>query len=157
MTDPGVATEDTERWHKRFGVQCNNRTWELSVRDRTPDEDREMLDMAHACAWHWSHVGTELNRMRATMLLAEVHAALGMGDTAMVYADTVRRYFLGSTGTPDWELACMHAVHAHAAHAAGRGDEHRDAYARAKAALAAIADEEDRQIIAKTFERVPAP
>ena len=157
MTDGTVATEDSARWHKRFGVQCNNRAWELSYRTRTPDEDREMLDMAHAAAWHWSHVGTELHRMRATMLLAEVHAALGMGETAMAYADTVRRYFLASAETADWELACMHTVHAHAAHAAGRSAEHRDSYARAREALAAIAAEEDREVIVKTFERVPAP
>jgi hypothetical protein len=31
-----------------------------------------MLDAAHASAWHWAKVGSELNRMRATLLLAEV-------------------------------------------------------------------------------------
>ena len=148
---------DEERWHKRFGVQCNNRAWELSFQSRTPAEDREMLDRAHAAAWHWSHIGTELNRMRATTLLAEVHAALGLGDSAMAYADIVRAYFLGGRETDDWEIACVHAVHAHAAHAAGRTVEHREAYERAKAALAAIADEEDREVILKTFNRVPVP
>ena len=148
---------DEERWHKRFGVQCNNRAWELSFRSRTPAEDREMLDRAHAAAWHWSHVGTELNTMRATTLLAEIHAALGLGASAMAYADTVRAYFLDGRETDDWEIACVHAVHAHAAHAAGRTAEHRKAYEQAKAALAAIADEEDRKVILKTFNLVPVP
>jgi len=64
---------DLQDWHKRFAAQANNRAWELSIIERTAEQDREMLDAAHASAWHWSAVGTELNRMRATMLLAEVH------------------------------------------------------------------------------------
>jgi hypothetical protein len=76
-----------------------------------------MQDAAHASAWHWAAVGNELNRMRATMLLAEVHALLGHGATALAYAREMRGYFLAADA-PDWELAFTHAVHAHAAHAA---------------------------------------
>ena len=82
--DPGRATKRSTTpmrpWHKRFAARCNNRAWDLASRERTPAEDREMLDAAHASAWHWAQVGSELNRMRATMLLADVHAELGMGS-----------------------------------------------------------------------------
>ena len=155
MPEPSEQ-DDTQRWHKRFAVECNNRAWALSVQTRSTAEDREMLDAAHASAWHWAQVGSELNRMRATMLVAEVHASLGMGASALALAETARRYFLGRD-TPDWEIACAHAVYAHAAHAAGHAAEHRDAYGLASAALAAIGDEEDRKIIAKTFDQVPRP
>ena len=50
-----------------------------------------------------------------------------------------------------------HAVFAHAANAAGSSAAHHDAYALAEAALAAIADDEDRAIVAETFGHVPAP
>jgi hypothetical protein len=40
--------------------------------------------------WHWAKVRTELNRMRATMLLAEVHALLGFGQSAPAYAEERR-------------------------------------------------------------------
>ena len=148
--------DDIQRWHKRFAVDCNNRAWALSVQTRSAAEDREMLDAAHASAWHWAQIGSELNRMRAMMLVAEVHASLGMGASALALAESTRTYFLGRD-TPDWEIACTHAVYAHAAHAAGRAAEHRDAHALASAALAAIADEEDRKVIAQTFDRVPRP
>lgn len=148
--------DDTQRWHKRFAVDCNNRAWALSVQTRSAAEDREMLDAAHASAWHWAQIGSELNRMRATMLVAEAHAALGMGESALALAEPTRAYFLGRD-TPDWEIACAHAVYAHAAHAAGRAAEHREAHALANAALAAIGDEEDRKVIARTFDRVPRP
>ena len=138
-------------------MEANNRAWELSVEHRDPESDREMLNAAHSSAWHWEVVGTELHRMRARMLLAEVHASLGHGATALVYARQMREYFLSKTDTPDWELAFTHAVYAHAAHAAGDVAQHRAAYQEAATAVAAISDEEDRAIVLKTFRQVAAP
>ena len=103
-------------WHQRFAASCNNRAWDLATQARSKAQDREMLDAAHASAWHWSQIGTELHRMRAQLLVAEVHALLGMGPSAYVLADEAREYFL-SRETPDWEVALTHAVHAHAAYA----------------------------------------
>ena len=147
---------DLQDWHKRFAAKANNRAWELSALDRTAEQNQEMLDAAHASAWHWSAVGTELNRMRSTMLLAEVHALLGFGSSALRYAEEMRTYFVGRE-TPDWELAFTHVIHAHAASAAGAVDTHRVAYQAAKIALNAIADAEDRAIVIKTFSQVPLP
>ena len=143
-------------WHQRFAASCNNLAWDLATQARSKAQDREMLDAAHASAWHWSQIGTELHRMRAQLLVAEVHALLGMGPSAYVLADEAREYFL-SRETPDWEVALTHAVHAHAAYAAKRPEEHRRAHASATAAIEALADPEDRQIIEKTFSQVPPP
>lgn len=115
-----------------------------------------MLDAAHASAWHWAKAGTEQNRMRATMLLAEAHALAGDSRLALVLAEEMRAYFLGRE-TPDWEIAFTHAVHAHCAWKAGRKDAHRSSYREAAAALEAIADEEERSLVARTFAHVPAP
>lgn len=150
-------SEESRKWHREVAVQCNNRAWALSVQPRSAEEDREMLDAAHTSAWHWARIGTELNRMRAAMLLAEVHALLGHGQTALTLATAMRAYFLANEGTPDWELAFTHAVYAHCAHAAGLVEVHRAAYRDAEQALAAVADEEDRRIVAQTFGQVPAP
>ena len=147
---------DRDAWHKRFAAACNNRAWELSVQERSAADDGEMLDAAHASAWHWARIGSALHRMRATMLLAEVHAVLGRGASALAYAEEMHAYFVGRE-TDDWEIALAHGVYAHAAHAAGRSSEHHDAYAQAEAALAAIADDEDRAIVAATFAHIPAP
>jgi hypothetical protein len=150
------SPEDTQAWHKRFAMQCNNRAWDLSTQQRTPQEDREMLDAAHASAWHWAKIGTELNHMRAAMCLAEVHALLGHGQIALAYAQEMRAYFLGRE-TDDWEVAFTHAIYAHAAAVAGKADEHRAAYQAAIDAVAAIKDDEDRVIVEKTFAQVPPP
>lgn len=148
------AGEDAAAWHRRFAVASNNRAWDLSERTRSTAEDREMLDAAHASAWHWTKVGTEPNRMRAVMLLAEVHALLGFGQSALAYAEEMRTYLLGAQ-SPDWEVAFVHTVHAHAASAAGETEKHRTSYRLAVAALEAISNEKERSIVASTFSQVP--
>lgn len=121
-----------------------------------PEEDLEMLNAAHASAFHWARVGSELNDMRARTLLAEVHALLGNGASALEYASETRSYFLARE-TEDWELAYAHVIHAHAAVVAGDFRQHSTSYATAIAAIAAIADDEDRKIVLQTFEQVPPP
>jgi hypothetical protein len=148
------APEGATAWHRRFAVASN--AWDLSVQNRSSSEDQEMLNVAHASAWHWSIVGTELNRMRATMLLAEVHALLGFGKSALGYAAEMREYFL-KVGAPDWETSFVHVVHAHAASAAGETAKHRLSYELAVAALGAVSNEEERRNVASTFSRVPDP
>jgi len=133
-----TSAEEGTLWSRRFAAAANNRAWDLSVQTRSAPEDQEMLDAAHASAWHWAKVGTELNRMRATMLLAEVHALLGLGQSALAYADEMRTY-------------------AHAASAAGEAEKHRAAYGLAVAALEAVSSEQERRIVASTFSHVPKP
>lgn len=149
-TPPDVAPA----WHRRFAAASNNRAWELSVQTRSAAEDQEMLNAAHASAWHWTRAGTELNRMRATMLLAEVHALLGLGQSALAYAEEMRTHLLG-VQSPDWEVAFVHAVHAHAA--AGETEKHRASYGLAVAVLKAVSSEVERGIVASTFAHVPKP
>jgi hypothetical protein len=149
-------SEDATAWLRRFAAAGNNRAWELSVQSRSTAEDQEMLNAAHASAWHWGMVGTELNRMRATMLLAEVHSLLGFGPSALAYAEEMREYFLG-VGAPEWEIAFVHVVHAHAASAAGEALKHRASYESAVASLGNISNEEERRNVASTFSHVPIP
>lgn len=145
-----------ESWHRFFAATTNNAAWPLTESD-DPSTRAALLDAAHASAWHWKQAGTELHRMRATMLLALAHAVVGHGDTAIRYADEMRTFFLAKTDAPDWELAYTHTVHAQAAAVAGLAGAHAASYAAAQAALAAIANPEDRAIVEATFSRVPRP
>jgi hypothetical protein len=150
------ASEEAAAWHRRFAAASNNRAWDLSEQTRNPAEDEEMLNAAHASAWHWAKVGSELNRMRATMLLAEVHAQLGFGDSAMAYAEKMRTYFLGMQSAAS-EIAFAHVVHAHAASAAGETEKHRASYGLALAAIEAVSNQEEKRIVANAFRHVPKP
>ena len=148
---------DPDGWHRHFAALANDRAWTLAEQRIDGRDDAELLAAAHAAAWHWEAAGTPLHRLRARMLLAHVHALAGHGATALALAEDVRREFLGRTDTPDWELAFVHAIHAEAAHAAGDAQGHAESYRRAAEALAAIADEEDRELVARTFRQVSAP
>jgi hypothetical protein len=146
-----------ESWHRHFAAQANNRAWNLAEARGDAMLDHDLLNAAHAAAWHWSVVGTELHHMRATMLLAHVHALLGPGRTAWGYAESMRRAFLAWPETPDWELAFVHAIHAHAACVAGEHAAHAASWEEAQRCVEAIADPEDRAIVLKTWAQVPAP
>jgi len=147
----------TESWHRFYASTANNRAWELAELQASEVDLRELLNAAHAAAWHWQAVGNELNRMRAVMLLAQAHAMAGLGSSALAYADEMRSYFLARPSTPDWELAFVHTVHAYAASVAGSAEQHSESYVRAARALESIADEKDRSIVERVYRHVPAP
>lgn len=146
-----------ESWHRFFGAGANNAAWTLVELPIGDFDKRELLDAAHAAAWHWHQVGTELQRMRALALLALAHARTGLGPTAMAYADDVRAYFLSRPGTPDWEVAFTHVTQAFAASAAGDRESHARSHAAAEQAIAALATDEDRDVVQRVFRHVPRP
>ena len=148
---------DPANWHRHFAAQANNRAWDLAESRTDASRDAEMLAAALAAAWHWDAVGTELHRMRALMLLALVNALVGHGQTAWQQAETVRAFFLGQGETPDWEQAFVHAIHALAAARAGHQEAHRASWVQAGRSIEAIADDEDRAIVLKTWRQVLPP
>ena len=151
-----IDKEDTNKWHRFFAATSNNRAWDLSTKQRNLEEDQEMLNAAHAAAFHWALIGTELNQKRATMLLAEVHSLLDLAASAYTYAEDMKAYFL-SNDTPDWELAFTHTIHAHAAYVRGNLDEHASSYANAERAIEEIAEDKERVIVLETFNQIPKP
>jgi hypothetical protein len=152
-----LSQEEIDRSHRWHAIECNNLAWNLAEKSaRTSSENEEMLNAAHASAFHWAKVGTELHQVRARMLLGHIHAALGMGQTALLYAQQSYDYF-AAHATPDWETAFAHAILAHAAFAAGDAALHHKQYAEAQKLGQAIADPEDKEIFFKTFDLIPAP
>jgi len=151
------SSQEIAQWDRWFAARCNNEAWTLAEKDdRTLAEGEEMLHLAHASALHWSRVGNELNNMRASMLLAHVHALVGNGASASSYAQRCFAYF-SSQPTPDWELALANAILANAAAAAGSVTLHSKHYARAKMLGEAIADDRDREVFRRIFIQVREP
>lgn len=151
------SVEEQSRWHRRFAVECNNRAWQLADKPScTPAENEEMLNAAHAAAFHWNRVGNPLNDARARLLLGHVHARLGNAELARRFAGASHTYLSGIE-SPDWEIAFSQAVMAHAAAASQDRAGHLAHYIAARAAGDAIKDPEDRTIFDKTFAGIPAP
>lgn len=145
-----------DQWHRRFAVECNNRAWDLiSKPDRTPADNRDMLYLAYASAFHWSKVGTPLHDARAEVTLAHVHALLGHGEMSLHYAQRCLAFFESNAGE-DWDIAFAHAEVAHAAAAMGDAELHAKHYAAAKARGAAIKEDEDRRVFEEELARIPS-
>jgi hypothetical protein len=119
-------------------------------------EGEEMLHAAHASALHWSRVGSALDKARADILLGQVHALLGNGPVAMIYARRGHEY-LTSHERPDWEMAFAHAILSHAACAAKEMLLYSRHYAMAKSLGDAIANPREKEIFQRTFIQIPVP
>jgi hypothetical protein len=144
-----------ESWHRFFAITANNAAWDMSESLEDVLNHTELLDAAHASAWHWRVAGTTTNQMRSTMLLALIHARMDMGPSAWNYAESMKKYFTEISETPDWELAFVYAIHAWAALACGKLDEYKVSYHKASLYLDAIKDPEDRAVVLKTFSLIP--
>lgn len=144
-----------ESWHRFFAITANNAAWDISESLENVLNHTELLDAAHASAWHWRVAGTTINQMRSTMLLALIHARMDMGPSAWNYAESMKKYFTEISETPDWELAFVYAIHAWAALACGKLDEYKVSHHKASECLEAIKDPEDREVVLKTFSLIP--
>ena len=144
-----------ESWHRFFAITANNAAWDMSESLEDVLNHTELLDAAHASAWHWRVAGTTINQMRSTMLLALIHARMDMGPSAWNYAESMKKYFTEISETPDWELGFVYAIHAWAALACGKLDEYKVSYHKATSCLEAIKDHEDRAVVLKTFSLIP--
>jgi len=148
--------EALRRARRRLAAEANNRGWTLAEQtSRTPREDGEMLDAAHASRHLWAPIGTAETAAYAELLLGQVHALLGHGTQALAHARAAHG-LLSRPDRSDWERAFAHAVLAHAAHVAGDRAQHAREHAAA-VAQAAVLEGEDRRIFDATFVTIPAP
>ncbi len=155
MTD-SPSPEEVARWQRRLAAQANNRAWRLSEARRSPQEDEEMLQAAHASMYFWKLVGTAGNRAHAAQLVAHVYALLKLPNPAKHYLAQAEPFFLGPDCEP-WERACAFAVKASVAAAAGEAEAHASSYREAERLIAALPDPEDREILNATLRVVPKP
>ncbi|MDP7009722.1 MAG: hypothetical protein QGI78_09150 [Phycisphaerales bacterium] len=90
--------------HRQLAVDFFNHTWTLlDEQNRTPEQDKEMVHVAHASRYHWSIAGTVKNHARGDWQLARVYAAVGRFDESERYAT----YYLEAceeNGFDDWDL-----------------------------------------------------
>lgn len=151
------SSEETTLWQQRLAAQANNRAWQLSESlNRSPQEDEEMLQAAHASMYFWKLVGTAGNRAHAAQLVAHVYALLKLPGPAKHYLAQSEPFFLGRDCEP-WEKACALAVKASVAAASGQSEVHASSYGEAARSIAALPDPEDREILHATLHVVPKP
>jgi hypothetical protein len=152
MSEPTFDLAAAHRW---FAVEANNAAWELVTReDRTQDEDIQLLDQAHAAAWHWRHAGGAVQAQRAAVLLANAYAAAELPEGAVLHAKRALALLDAHAGElADWDRAFTYDAAARAYAVAGTyrsASHYRDL---ARQAGAAIAEAEERSIFEEHFRR----
>ena len=149
-----LSPEEVALWQRRLASQANNQAWRLSeLPSRTPQEDEEMLQAAHAAMHFWKIVGSANNRAHAALLVAHVYALLKLAKPAMHYWAQAEPVFL-QHGCEPWERACATAVAANVASALGEAEKYATSYREAERLIAALPDTEDREILNATLRVV---
>jgi len=155
-SDPGDLDSAA---HRRLGVDLFNHTWTLIEKaDRTPAEIDEMIHAAHASRYHWSKAGTIANLGRGEWQCSRVYSTLGRGEPAVWHAQRCVEYAEAAAAAgqaESWDVPSSYEAMARALAVAGDREAAEDWRARARAAVAAIADEEDRQLIEQDLATLP--
>jgi len=74
--------------HKQLAVDLFNHTWALlDTKERTSDQDEEMVHSAHASRHHWGIVGNKLNHARGEWQISRVYSALKRFSSAVHHAE----------------------------------------------------------------------
>lgn len=163
MTQTATATAsdaiDAET-HRRLGKDLYNQAWALiETADRTPEQDDEMLMTTHASAYHWSKAGGTLaNAARSHWQIARVYSTLGRGEPAVWHARrslALAEAALAASVADDWDVAAALEGLTRAQAVAGEQAEAGRTRERAREAIAAIADPEDRELIEQDLASIP--
>jgi len=136
-----AATE----FHRKTAIACFNKAWDLlDKKDRSPEEDLQMLHVAHASRYHWGYIGKANNFAIGDWQISRVYAALKHATPALLFAksslDLCQKNDLKELLPSAYEgMARAHAT-------ANDTTEARRYVELARKELELIGDEEDRKI-----------
>ena len=148
-----MSMEETE--HRALAIESYNRCWDLLERDyRSQDEDFELLTAAFVSRHHWSFAGGPEQWVNGDWMVARATAAIGEGSLSLAFAlranSAVQEF-----DAPDWLVASAAEGVARAYAALGVEQERDEWFNSAESLVAAIVDDEDRELIASQLATVP--
>jgi hypothetical protein len=157
---PGAEAGLDSDGHRALGKALYQHVWSLlEVADRTPEQIDEMLYATHASAYHWLRGGGTLaNRARSEWQIARVYSTLGRGEPALWHAGRcleLAEAAVTAGVADDWDVPAALEGLARAQAVAGDTAVAALTRSRAQAALAGIADPEDRELIAQDLATTP--
>jgi hypothetical protein len=144
---PDVLDSDT---HRQIGAHLFDHVWALlETEERSAGQDDEMLHAAHASRWHWAQTGVPDMGQRLAVgewQCSRVYSVLDRGEPALHHARRCLELAEGE-GIEDWAVASAYEAMARASRVAGDRKAFEEWRERARSAVAAIADLEDREVI----------
>ncbi len=161
ISDVGARMVDERDIHRWFGVDLNNRSWELidaaeDISHWPKHKVEEALYRTYASTYHWMQIGTPMQQGRGEYLISRMAVVIGRPELALGHAD---RYveIVASHGelAEDWDRAFAVEGRSRALAANGRLDEARAAKRHAEELCASIEDPEDRKIVEGALSQEP--
>ena len=145
--------------HRRLGVDLFNHVWTLIEKpDRSAAETDEMIHAAHASRHHWSFAGTSANLARGEWQCARVYSVLGRGEPALWHARRCLELSQAATEAGEaesWDVPAAYEAMARAHAVAGDRDAALEWRDRAREAVAAIPETEDREPVERDLATLP--
>lgn len=145
VKDP--SADDVAAWHRTFAPLTFNRTWELLDEEvLSREEEEEMLASAFAQRYHWYQVGTERNRSIADWQVSRAAVVLGYADLALRFGERSLEIAIEYSLDP-FVRGFAHETIARAAASVDDVETFTEHLELARAALAEIEDDDDRETL----------
>src|SRR5574338_680112 len=145
-TTPELLDSDT---HRKLAAALFNHVWRLlETEDRTAAQDDEMVHAAHASAHHWSQTGVPDMRQRLAVgewQCSRVYSVLGRAEPALHHARRCVELAEGA-GLDDWVAPSAYEAMARASLVAGDRAAFEEWREKAVRGVAAIREDEDREV-----------
>lgn len=81
-----LPKEDLLKFHKDLAVNLFNKTWDfIDLKNRTNEQNIEMIHTAHTSLFHWMQIGQPINYARGEWQISRVYNLLNMGESALLH------------------------------------------------------------------------
>jgi len=150
--DSGLGANE---FHRKTAVACFNKAWDfLDKKERSREEDLEMLHEAHTSRYHWGHIGNAHNFAVGDWQISRIYAALKQPGLALLFAKASLE-LCEKNGLKDLLLSAYEGMSRAYATANDTGEARRY-LEMARRQLELVKDKEDRKIYSQQIEETEA-
>jgi tetratricopeptide (TPR) repeat protein len=138
---------DVEAAHKYFAAHCFNSAWGfIDKKDRSADDDEQMIRLAQASVWHWTQREdcTDQNLSVGYWQLSRVYAILGRADDARRYGELSLKH--GEKEPPFYKGYAFEAL-ARAESVAGNSEKAQGYLSEARALAEQVSDADSKKYL----------
>ncbi len=153
MPEPDFDLMAAHRW---FSADCFNRAWALiDKKERTPEENEEMIRLSLASTWHWTQRPdcTNVNRSISLWQNSRAYALAGQAENARRYGQMCLDVSQSAALPPFYLGYAYEAL----ARAERLGEDHQQVKAlviEARRLAAQVEDDEDRQLLLADLDTI---
>jgi len=149
------STLGANEFHRKTAVACFNKAWDfLDKKERSREEDLEMLHEAHTSRYHWGHIGNAHNFAVGDWQISRIYAALKQPGLALLFAKASLE-LCEKNGLKDLLLSAYEGMSRAYATANDTGEARRY-LEMARKQLELVKDKEDRKIYSQQIDETEA-